>query len=74
MTDKHKGVHFHPRISAVAVIHGVHIDPVDLQLPGEMALGNWQATLEHDPFSGEQGERQVRACVHGFMSMAPINY
>lgn len=57
MTHKHERVHFNPRVSTAAVVHGIHTDLVSLQLPGEVALGDWLATLQHDPVSGELEER-----------------
>lgn len=71
MPDKDKSVHFDPCIPAITVIHGIHLNLVQRQLPREMTLRDWLAAFKPDPASGKVGKGLGRDCIHDISTIAP---
>lgn len=73
MADKDKGVHFHPGVFPITVIHGVPTDLVGWQLPREMTLGHRIPTVEHNPASDKLRESMVGVGIHEVPSITPVD-
>lgn len=73
MADKDKGVHFHPGVFPITVIHGIRSDLVGWQLPREMTLGHRIPTVEHNPASDKLEESTGRVSIHEVPSITPVD-
>ena len=73
MADKDKGVHFHPGVFPITVIHGVPTDLVGWQLPREMTLRHRIPMVEHNPALDKVRKSIVRVSIHEAPSITPID-